>query len=307
MSEKRSILDSMKAQIKNSGKSYGSFFNIKESGSKVRVRFLTEMDEAIEMEFHSKWNGGAAGIYHPCLSYYGADCPNCDVSDVKTAPEFILQCWNYETKRVEIFKFKANKCTPIFDLVNIYEEYGTITDMDIVITRNGVQTDTSYSVMPKAPAPFKYKQEAMKKVRSKEKLYAEILTSNDRFGEDPEDLLDVHAILEDAGMLESDEKPRKRTKAKPATKSSPATKKRRKREPEPEYDDEYEDDYDEDEDMEDEDDIEEEYEPPVRKSRKKAPAKKAPARRKKRPEPEPEDEYDLDEFDEDYDDDDVPF
>lgn len=307
MSEKRSILDSMKAQIKNSGKSYGSFFNIKESGSKVRVRFLTEMDEAIEMEFHSKWNGGAAGIYHPCLSYYGADCPNCDVSDVKTAPEFILQCWNYETKRVEIFKFKANKCTPIFDLVNIYEEYGTITDMDIVITRNGVQTDTSYSVMPKAPAPFKYKQEAMKKVRSKEKLYAEILTSNDRFGEDPEDLLDVHAILEDAGMLETDEKPRRRAKAKPATKSTPAPKKRRKPEPEPEYED---DDYDEDiEDEEDED--EEEYEAPVRKSRKKAPAKKAPARKKKRPEPEydedDEEEFDVDDYDEDYDEEDIPF
>lgn len=293
MSEKRSILDSMKAQIKNSGKSFGSFFNIKESGAKVRVRFLTEMDEAIEMEFHSKWNGGAAGIYHPCLSYYGADCPNCDSNDVKTAPEFILQCWNYETKRVEIFKFKANKCTPIFDLVNIYEEYGTITDMDIVITRNGVKTDTSYSVMPKAPAPFKYKQEAMKKLRSKEKLYAEILTSNDRFGEEPEDLLDVNAILEDAGMLESDEKPRKRTKAKTATKSSPATKKRRKPEPEPEYE---EDEYDEDED-----DIEEEYEPPVRKSRKKA-----TTRRKKRPEPEQEETYDLDEFDYD-DDEDVPF
>lgn len=307
MSEKRSILDSMKAQIKNSGKSFGSFFNIKESGAKVRVRFLTEMDEAIEMEFHSKWNGGAAGIYHPCLSYYGADCPNCDSSDVRTAPEFILQCWNYETKRVEIFKFKANKCTPIFDLVNIYEEYGTITDMDIVITRNGVQTDTSYSVMPKAPSPFKYKQEAMKKVRSKEKLYAEILTSNDRFGEEPEDLLDVHAILEEAGMLETDEKPRRRAKAKPATKSTPAPKKRRKQEPEPEYED---DDYDEDiEDEEDED--EEEYEAPVRKSRKKAPAKKAPARKKKRPEPEydedDEEEFDVDDYDEDYDDEDIPF
>lgn len=306
MSEKRSILDSMKEQIKSSGRTYGSTFNIKESGSKVRVRFLTEMDEAIEMEFHSKWNGGAAGIYHPCLSYYGADCPNCDNKDIKTSPEYILQCWNYETKRVEMFKFKANKCTPIFDLVNIFEEYGTITDMDIVITRNGVGVDTSYSVMPKAPSPFKYAEKTRKDIRTKEKIFIELLNSNNRFGEDPEDLLDVDEILEESGLLEAPKKPVKRAKAAAASKLSPARKKSRKPEPEPEYDeDEYDEDYDEDED---DDDIEEEYGAPVRKPRKKAPAKKAPVRKKKRPEPEPEEEYDLDEFDEDdEDDEDIPF
>lgn len=299
MSEKRSILDSMKAQIKSSGRSFGNFFNIKESGNKVRVRFLTEMesDEIIEMDFHSKWGGSSLSVYHPCLSYYGFDCPNCDREDIKTAPEFILQCWNYETKRVELFKFKANSCTPIFDLVNIYEEYGTITDMDIVITRNGTGTDTSYTVMPKPATPFAYKKEAMKKLKSKSEVYAELLRSNNKFGEDPDDLIDVDEILD---AIKEEEKPHKAKKKPVQQKSAPARRKRRKPEPEPEYDD-YEEEYDEDEE-------EEEYEPPRRK--KRAPAKKRPATKKRRrPEPEydEDEEYDVDDFEYDDDEEDVPF
>lgn len=297
MSEKRSILDSMKAQIKSSGRSFGNFFNIKESGGKVRVRFLTEMDDAIEMEFHSKWGGSSLLVYHPCLSYYGFDCPSCDREDIKTAPEFILQCWNYETKRVELFKFKANNCTPIFDLVNIYEEYGTITDMDIVITRNGTGRETSYTVMPKPATPFAYKKEAMKKLKSKSEVYAELLRSNNKFGEDPDDLIDVDEILD---AIKEEEKPHKAKKKPVQQKSAPARRKRRKPEPEPEYDD-YEDEYDDGEE-------EEEYEPPRRK--KRAPAKKRPATKKRRPEPEydeDEEEYDIDDFEYDDDDEDVPF
>ena len=68
-----------------------------------------------------------------------------------------------ETKRKELFVFKANKCSPIPALVSMYETYGTICDRDFVIQRNGSGTETNYSVVPMDKKRFKLDENAYSK------------------------------------------------------------------------------------------------------------------------------------------------
>ena len=153
MSEKNSLMKSIKKDISNakSGGGFNNFFSLKGTGAKCRVRFLQDFEEGLEVTFHDKFKV----CQHPCLTYYGLDCPNCGNSDVRTSNNYIWQIYNYETKKVELFMFKANKSSPINALINIYEEFDSITDKDLIIIRNGEGTDTTYNVLPGREAPFK--------------------------------------------------------------------------------------------------------------------------------------------------------
>lgn len=226
----KSLVDVMKERISNSGKSKGSIFYVKKDG-KIRVRFLQDMEEGMMVTFHDKWKE----FNHPCLSYYGKECPNCKNSEARTSENYIWSVYNYETKQVELFIYKANKCSPIPSLISMYESYGTICDRDYVIQKHGEGTDTNYSVVPMDKKAFKGEHEAFEK----KKVYAMLLKAF------PCEDLDADDVDDD------EEEPPKKAK-----------KSAKKPEPEPEEDDE-----EEDEDDEDEEDEEEEEKP---KSSKKA-------------------------------------
>lgn len=187
--ESRSVLDAIKRDISNSGNSaFKNFFSIKDSGGKARVRFLEDMEDCTRIEFHDQY----PGISHPCLEQYGKPCPNCDNPNVKTTTQYCWNVWNYETKQVELFMFKANKSSPIPGLTAIYDAFETITSADITITRIGTKTDTNYQcVSLPNPKPFT-KEVKLYSEKKKLKLCLEAFNKfADDGGDDDDELAEV--------------------------------------------------------------------------------------------------------------------
>lgn len=237
MAEKaKSIVQMMKERISKSGKGAKDIFFVKKDG-RVRVRFLTDLEESVVVPFHTKWKE----FNHPCLEMYGRSCPNCHNSDASTAENFVLTVWNYETKRRELFIYKATKCTPMPALVTMYETYGTICDRDYVIDRKGEATDTVYTVIPMEKKRFRGDEQPF----SKKQVLKMILKAYPPETDDDE---------ED----EEEQDTRRKSAKKPATKTK--------------YNDDdfdEEDDFDEDDedDFDDEEEDEEDKKPAKKKRR----------------------------------------
>ena len=208
------LVDKIKQDVKKSGQNKGKFIYFRE-GQKVRVRFLTDMDDGMEVTFHDSFE---AGINVPCQELFGKNCPYCDDDSLRTRSQYIWSVWNYETKEVQLFMFPVNNCSPIPALMAMYENYGTITDRDYVISVSGKQQNKTFSVVPMDKVKFR---------NEKAKAYSEksILKMLDK-------AFPCDATEDDDE--DEDEAPKKR-----APKS---TGKKNTRKPEPEDDDE--DDYD---------------------------------------------------------------
>ena len=219
------LVDKIKSDVKKAGANKGKFIYFRE-GQKQRVRFLTDMDDGMEVTFHDSFE---QGINVPCQELMGRNCPYCDDDSLRTRSQYIWSVWNYDTKEVQLFMFPVNNCSPIPALMAMYENYGTITDRDYVISVSGKQQNKTFSVVPMDKVKFR---------NEKAKPYSEkaIIKMLDKAwpceAADDED--------------EEDEAPKKKRPAKSAS-----SKKNRKPEPEDDYDD---DDYDEGEDWEDEED-----------------------------------------------------
>lgn len=262
----KSIVQMMKERISKSGTGQKNIFFVKKDGQ-VRVRFLTDLEEGVVVPFHTKFKDHN----HPCLKLYGRNCPNCHNSDSNTADHFVFTVWNYETKRTEIFIYKATKCTPIPALVTMYETYGTICDRDYVINRQGEQTDTVYTVVPMERKRFKGDEQPYSKKQIMKMLLKAYPPETDDDDEDEE---------------EEEIRPARKSSAKSKNKSS-------------RYDEEDDDEDDilDDEDEDEDDDFEDEK--PARKSKRKNSNVIASSRKKtKRRNDEDEDDED---FDEDFD------
>lgn len=277
--ETKSLYDAIQADIqKSSGSGFVNFFGLRESGAKCRVRFLNDFEEGYSCVFHDKWNG----YNHPCLAQYGKECPNCGDNDGRTGTVYYWNVYNYETKKVQIFGFRANKASPIAALASIYKELGDITTQDMVIQRNGTGTGTTYIVIPTGKIQ-EFKKD-VKKFKKKE-IFKILLETYNRYGDDESEI--------DEDDYDDDEKEIKRKK-KPKSTSKKSSK----------YDDEDEDDdddYEDDEEDEDDDDFEddedEEEIPAKKKSKKSSKATKSKTKKRKP----------VEDDDEDEDDDDLPF
>ena len=233
MGEKsKSLVESMKERISRSGSKKGNLFYLKKDG-KCRVRFLQDMEDGIQVQYHDKFGE----FSHPCLSYYGKKCPSCKNPEAKHIDNYVWSIWNYETKRVELFMFKASKASPIQPLISMYENYGNITDRDYVIQRNGEGFETNYSVVPMDKKKFKGDEEPYSKKKVLKMLLEAAQLPDDEDVDEDDDEED-----DDEEEITSKKKVNKKTKSK--------------------YDD------DEDEEELDEDDEEEEEEKPKKKSKK---------------------------------------
>lgn len=145
------LIDKIKADAKKSGGNKGKFIYIRE-GTKLRIRFLQDMDEGMEVTFHDSYE---AGINVPCQELFGRDCPYCDDENIRTRSQYLWSVWNYEAKEVQIFMFPVNNCSPIPALMAMYENYGTLCDRDYVISVSGKQTNKTYSVVPMDKVKFR--------------------------------------------------------------------------------------------------------------------------------------------------------
>lgn len=220
------LVDKIKADVKKSGQNKGKFIYFRE-GNKQRIRFLNDMDDGMEVTFHDSF---AESINVPCQEHFGRTCPYCEDESIRTRSQYVWSVYNYDTKEVQLFMFPVNNCTPIPALMAMYENYGTITDRDYVISVSGKQQNKTFSVVPMDKVKFR---------NDKAKPFSEkaILKMLDKA---------FPCDLEDEDEDE-DETPKKR-----APKSTGGKKTSRKQEVEDEEDDDYEDeDWSEEEDDDD--------------------------------------------------------
>lgn len=138
------LLDNIRHDAERSGQNKAKFLYVRD-GAKVRVRFLQDMEEGFEVPFHDSYE---AGINVPCREFFGKDCPYCEEEGLRTRTLYAWSVWDYEAKEVKVFMYAMNNCTPIAAIASMYENYGTLTDRDYVIQRNGKGQGTTYSVIP---------------------------------------------------------------------------------------------------------------------------------------------------------------
>lgn len=222
------LVDKIKQDVKRSGQNKGKFIFFRE-GQKTRIRFLTDMDDGMEVTFHDSFE---KSINVPCQDLFGRGCPYCEEEGLRTRSQYIWSVYDYEAKEVKLFMFPVNNCSPVPGLMAMFENYGTITDRDYVISVSGKGTTKTYSVVPMDKVKFR---------NEKAKPYAEkaILKMLDKAY--PSD-------VEDDDDDEEETTSRKRSNKASKTSNNKKTSKK-KPEPEDDYDD---DDYDDD--FEDEDD-----------------------------------------------------
>lgn len=145
------LVDKIKADVKKSGQNKGKFIYFRE-GVKQRVRFLTDMDDGMEVTFHDSFE---KSINVPCQEHFGRSCPYCEEEDLRTRSQYVWSVYNYDTKEVQLFMFAVNNCSPIPALMAMYENYGTITDRDFIISVSGKQQNKTFSVVPMDKVKFR--------------------------------------------------------------------------------------------------------------------------------------------------------
>lgn len=145
------LIDDIKNQVKKSGTNKGKILYFK-PGSKIRVRFLQELDEGMRVLFHDSFD---AGINCPCQELFDRECVHHEDADVRHKDQFIWSVWDYETKEVKLLMGKVNNCSPVPLLVGFYETYGTIIDRDYVITKSGQGTNQTWAVVPMDKVKFR--------------------------------------------------------------------------------------------------------------------------------------------------------
>lgn len=146
-----SLIDKIKADVKKGGQNKRKFTYFKE-GQKQRIRFLQDMDEGMEIPFHDSYE---LGINVPCQELFDRECPYCDDESLRTRNQYVWSVYNYEAKEVQLFMYAVNNCTPIPALMAMYENYGTLTDRDYVISVTGKAQNKVYSVVPMDKVKFR--------------------------------------------------------------------------------------------------------------------------------------------------------
>lgn len=145
------LVDKIKQDVKKSGQNKGKFTYFKE-GNKQRIRFLTDMDDGMEVTFHDSFE---RGVNVPCQEMFGKSCEYCDDETLRTRSLYMWNVWNYEANEVQLFMFAVNNCSPVPSLMAMYENYGTLTDRDYVISCSGKQTNKTFSVVPMDKVKFR--------------------------------------------------------------------------------------------------------------------------------------------------------
>lgn len=145
------LVDKIKSDVKKSGSNKSKIFYVRD-GQKARVRFLTDMDDGIEVVMHDSYE---RGINVPCREHFGKSCKYCEDESLRTRSNYAWPVYNYETNEVQILMYPVNNYTPVPALMAMYETYGTITDRDYVIGVTGKQQNKSFSVIPMDKVKFR--------------------------------------------------------------------------------------------------------------------------------------------------------
>ena len=138
------LINHMKNQIAKSGSNKKEILYFAENTIK-RVRFLQELDNGFEFQFHNDWD---TKIFELCKD--PEDHENCKLCNdgISIQENFVWSVWDYDSNSVKLIQFKASGVSPIPALIEMYEEYGTIMDRDYKIKKIGKGQGSSFSVTP---------------------------------------------------------------------------------------------------------------------------------------------------------------
>ena len=148
------LFDKIKGDIQKAGTNSGEFLYLKE-GDKIRVRFLTDMEDGLEVVFHDSY---ALGVNVPCQEVFGRECKYCEDQDLRTRSQYVWSVYDYEAKEVKLLMAPVNQCSPVPQIAAVYESYGTLTDRDYEIKRQGKGQNTTYTVLPLEKKVFRNKK-----------------------------------------------------------------------------------------------------------------------------------------------------
>lgn len=145
------VLDNIRNEAKkaSSNKSKLMFFK---DGTKTRVRFLTDMEDGLEIKFHDSF---AKSINTPCREVFDEECPYCDDEELRTRNKYVFCVYDYESESVKLICEPVNSFSPIPQLVAFYDSYGTITDRDYVIQQTGKGQNKSFAIIPQDKKAFR--------------------------------------------------------------------------------------------------------------------------------------------------------
>lgn len=146
-----SILGNIKKGVQQSGSNKGKVLYLKKD-SKVRVRFLQEIEDGTVLTMHDSFSQGINAI---CQDHVGKECPYCEDTSLRHREAYIYSVWDYDAKEVKLFTGFANNFSPLPNFVAMHEAYETLIDRDYVIQRDGDGTNTRYSVVPMDKVKFK--------------------------------------------------------------------------------------------------------------------------------------------------------
>lgn len=197
------LVDRIKNDVKKAGTNKGKFMYFRPD-TKVRIRFLQDMDDGLELVFHDSFE---KSVNVPCQEVFGRSCDYCEDDELRTRTQYCWSVWDYEAKEVKLFMFAVNNFTPIPTLMAMFENYGTITDRDYVVSVSGKGTSKSYSVIPMDKVRFR---------NDKAKPYSEKSVLK---------MLDKAFPCDGSDEDDEDERPSKKrpaSKAKSKAKSKPA-------------------------------------------------------------------------------------
>lgn len=221
------LLDSIKNDVKKSGQNKGKFIYFRE-GQKVRIRFLQDMDDGLELLWHDSYE---QGINLPCQETFGRECEYCDDATLRTRKQYCWSVWNYEANEVQLFMFAVNNCSPIPSLVAMYENYGTLMDRDYVISVSGKQQNKTFSVVPMDKCKFRNEKAKPLARKTVLKMIDKAWPDENSGGSDGSDYEDE----EEQSRKRSQKKNSGKVKSKPA------------RDEEEDYEDDYDDEVEDDE------------------------------------------------------------
>lgn len=146
-----SILDKIKSDVKKSGRNKSNFIYFRE-GEKKRIRFLTDMEDGMEVVFHDSFE---RNINEPCQETYGNSCELCEDEDLRTRSNYVWTVWDYDENKPKLLMAAVSRCSPVPALVAFYETYGTLCDRDYVVTVTGKQTSKTFNVVPMDKVKFR--------------------------------------------------------------------------------------------------------------------------------------------------------
>lgn len=149
------ILDKIKADAAASGSNRSKIMYFP-SGTKKRVRFLSEIEDGTEVKLHTRWEPALKVV---CREHFNKPCEFCEEAEeddtIKTRSFYAFSIWDYDDEKVKIFFYAVNRCSPLPGLVSFYETYGTICDRDYVITKQGKGFDQTWSIVPMDKVKFR--------------------------------------------------------------------------------------------------------------------------------------------------------